>query len=82
MKQFDLDNLPMTIRVEDLSPLLGVSRSTAYQLVKSKKFDTIKIGRQTRIPRNAILEYIKKHPLQKAEKKGGIHQHGGHFEKQ
>ena len=31
------DELPLTLRVEDLMPILGVGRNTAYELVRSKQ---------------------------------------------
>ena len=43
------DELPLTLRVEDLMPILGIGRSTAYELVRSKQIYSVKIGRQLRI---------------------------------
>ena len=34
-KYRDLHELPMTLRVEDLMPLLGIGRITAYELFRS-----------------------------------------------
>lgn len=31
------DDLPLTLRVEDLMPILGIGRNTAYELVRSGK---------------------------------------------
>lgn len=31
------DELPLTLRVEDLMPILGIGRNTAYELVRSGK---------------------------------------------
>jgi predicted DNA-binding transcriptional regulator AlpA len=30
----DLSDLPMTLRVEDLMPILGIGRNTAYELIR------------------------------------------------
>lgn len=48
----------MTLRVEDLMPILGIGRNTAYRLVRSGEIRSIKIGRQIRIPRQALLDYL------------------------
>ena len=48
----------MTLRVEDLMPILNVGRNTAYRLVRSGEIRSIKIGRQIRIPRQALLDYL------------------------
>ena len=57
-KYRDLHDLPMTLRVEDLIPLLGIGRNTAYELVRSGKLRSIRVGRQVRIPKNALIEFL------------------------
>lgn len=52
------DELPLTLRVEDLIPILGIGRNTAYELVRSGKIRSIRIGRQLRIPKDAIQDYL------------------------
>ena len=52
------DELPLTLRVEDLMPILGIGRNTAYELVRSKQIYSVKIGRQLRIPKQALIEYL------------------------
>ena len=52
------DALPLTLRVEDLMPILGIGRNTAYELVRSGKIRSIRIGRQLRIPKDAIQDYL------------------------
>ena len=54
------DDLPLTLRVEDLMPILGVGRNTAYELARSGQIRSIRIGRQIRIPKDAVLEYLQK----------------------
>ena len=54
----ELTELPITLRVEDLIPLLGIGRNTAYRLVRSGEIRSIKIGRQIRIPRQVLLDYL------------------------
>lgn len=51
------DDLPLTLR-EDLMPILGIGRNTAYELVRSGKIRSIRIGRQLRIPKDALVAYL------------------------
>lgn len=50
--------LPITLCVEDLMPILNVGRNTAYRLVRSGEIRSIKVGRQIRIPRQVLLDYL------------------------
>ena len=59
-KSRDLSDLPMTLRVEDLMPILGIGRNTAYELIRSGQIRSVRIGRQIRIPRDALLEFLRK----------------------
>ena len=52
------EELPLTLRVEDLMPILGIGRNTTYELVRSGKIRSIRIGRQLRIPKDAIQDYL------------------------
>lgn len=52
------DDLPLTLRVEDLMPILGVGRNTAYELVRSGQIRSIRVGRQLRIPKPFLVEYL------------------------
>ena len=53
-----LQDLPMTLRVEDLMPILGIGRNTACELIRSGQIRSVRIGRQIRIPRDALLEFL------------------------
>ena len=52
------DGLPLALRVEDLMPVLGIGRNTAYELVRSGQIRSIKVGKQIRIPKEALREYL------------------------
>ena len=54
------DDLPLTLRVEDLMPILGIGRNTAYELVRSGQIRSIRIGKQLRIPKQTLIEYLTK----------------------
>lgn len=57
-KYCSFDDLPLTLRVEDLMPILKIGRNTAYELVRSGQIRSIRIGRQLRIPKDAVQEYL------------------------
>ena len=59
-KYRNLHDLPMTLRVEELMPILDIGRNTAYELIRSGQIRSIRIGRQIRIPRDALLEFLRK----------------------
>ena len=59
-KYRDLHELPVTLRVEDLMAILGIGRNTACQLIRSGQIRSVRIGRQIRIPRDALLEFLRK----------------------
>ena len=50
----------MTLRVEDLMTILSIGRNTAYELIRSGQIRNVRIGRQIRIPREALLEFLRK----------------------
>ena len=52
------DELPLTLRVEDLISILDIGRNTAYELVRCKKIRSIRIGKQLRIPKQALIDYL------------------------
>lgn len=59
-----LDALPLTLRVEDLMPILNIGRNTAYELVRSGRIKSIHIGRQLRIPKDAVTQFLSLNDLQ------------------
>lgn len=57
-KYRSFDELPLTLRVEDLMPILGIGRNTAYELVRSRKIKGIRIGKQIRIPKEEVRKFL------------------------
>ena len=60
-KYRSLDDLPVALRVEDLMPILGIGRNTAYELVRSGRLRSIRVGRQIRIPKAEVLRFLNTH---------------------
>lgn len=46
------------LRIAEAAELLGVSRSTLYQLVSANTVPVVRVGRLVRIPRDALLRWI------------------------
>lgn len=59
-KYHSFGELPLALRVEDLMPILGIGRNTAYELVRCRKIQSIRIGKQLRIPKQALIDYLTK----------------------
>ena len=53
-----LDDLPLVLRVEDLMPLLDIGRNTAYELIRCGQIRSVKVGRQIRVPKEALAEFL------------------------
>lgn len=53
-----IEDLPLVVKVDDLAPILGIGRNTAYELVRCGQIRSIHIGRKIRVPRDAIVEFI------------------------
>lgn len=57
-KYCSVEELPIVLTVEDLMPVLSIGRNAAYDLVRSGQIRSLRIGRQIRIPRQAVIEFI------------------------
>lgn len=49
---------PLTCSVEEAAKILGVSRSMAYQLVRSEGFPTVKIGRRLLVSVKGLERWV------------------------
>ena len=53
------EELPMFLTVMDVANLLGISRASAYELVREENFPKLKIVQgRTIIPRDRLLEWL------------------------
>jgi len=57
-KYHSVEELPLVLTVEELMPVLCIGRNTAYDLVRSGQIQSLRIGHQIRIPREALIEFI------------------------
>lgn len=49
------------LQTKDLCQVLGISKNTAYKIVKLDGFPKIQIGKKFYIPENDLEVYLKKH---------------------
>ena len=54
------DDLPLMLSVPDLTEVLGISRASAYELVKSKGFPALHIGNRIVIPKEELIAWIRR----------------------
>ena len=52
------DDIPLIMTVEDLMPIFLIGRNTAYDLVRSGEIKSIRVGRQIRISRDALIAFL------------------------
>ena len=56
-----LNQYPPVLCLKQLSEILAISHNTAYELVRSEKIHSVRIGRVYRIPLEAVIDYLRKH---------------------
>jgi excisionase family DNA binding protein len=49
---------PLALRAADVARLLGLGRSTVYQMLAADQLPTIRVGRAVRVPREALQRWI------------------------
>lgn len=50
--------LPAILTIDDLMVFLGIGKNSAYNLVRSGQIKSIRIGRQIRITREAVVAFV------------------------
>jgi len=50
---------PDILDVKQVSKLLGVSTKTVYRLLRDGTLDSLKIGREFKIPKVNVMKYVK-----------------------
>jgi excisionase family DNA binding protein len=53
------EDLPLTLKVEEMAEVLGVSRKVAYNLAKRRDFPAVRVGeKRLVIPRDRFLRWL------------------------
>ena len=54
----EVSNLPLVLSVDDLARVLGIGKNTAYDLVRSGRIKSLRVGHQIRISKSALLDFL------------------------
>ena len=52
------DQLPIMLSVTEVAKFLGISRTNAYELIHTKGFPKIQLGKRIVIPKDKLLEWL------------------------
>ena len=52
------DELPLFIDAKTVSRVLGISRTSAYELMHQKTFPTLKIGARMVVPKEKFIKWV------------------------
>lgn len=52
------DELPLMLSVREIAKVLGISKTSAYELVRIKGFPVLKIGSRLVVPKEKFISWI------------------------
>jgi len=52
------EQLPLMLNADQLSETLGISRAGAYELMHSKGFPTLRIGKRMMVSKDQLIKWI------------------------
>lgn len=55
---YSMEEIPPILTVPEVGEFLGIGRSNAYALARSGQIEAIRIGKQFKVPRHALLKFI------------------------
>lgn len=61
------DDLPLFLNAELVAKVLGVSISSAYELMHEDDFPTLRVGNRMVVPKEQFIRWVVEHP------QGGAH---------
>ena len=61
------DDLPLVLDMKEMQKVLGISRTTAYQLVHEEGFPAFRSGNRIKISKEALFEWMAKGRAQERE---------------
>ena len=54
------DELPLMLNADTVKDVLGISISSAYELMKEKGFPSLKIGSRIVVPKDKFIEWVER----------------------
>lgn len=58
LKFMQVEDLPLVLTPMDIAAVLGISRNTAYEIIHRKGFPVVKIGKQYRVQREHLFQWL------------------------
>lgn len=58
MDYTDFSQVPIILNVSQLAQVLGIGINNTYELIHSGRIKAVKIGRQYRISKEAVLKFL------------------------
>ena len=55
---YNIEQLPMVLRIDDVAAVLNIGRSAAYYLVRSGQIKHLRFGNTYRIPRQEVMKFL------------------------
>lgn len=55
------DELPLLLNVKQVASLLGISDSSAYELIQEDDFPSLRIGKRIVVPKENLQQWISDH---------------------
>ncbi|MBY0062352.1 helix-turn-helix domain-containing protein [Priestia aryabhattai] len=54
----DLDKYPDVLNVNDIQEILGIGRRQAYELVASKQFHAVRVGKRIKVLKAVFIHWL------------------------
>ena len=53
-----MEEIPLTLTVDEAGQLLRIGRNSIYRLIDDGQIQVIRLGRKILIPRNALVDFL------------------------
>jgi len=63
-----MEQLPLALNADEISGILGISKSKAYELLHSKDFPSIHLGKRLIVPKDKFIEWMNSESLKNIER--------------
>lgn len=55
-----LSDYPPFLTANDLVEIMRIGRSSAYELMRTEQFPSIRIGKSVRVPKSAFIQWLER----------------------
>ena len=52
------EELPLILTVDDVCAVLRIGRNSTYELLRSGRLESIRVGKRYRVPRHMMLRFL------------------------